>query len=144
MKKYMMIALVSLAALGCAHNAQVQSPANQTAGIGERGASNHEPDNFDKVGEVCADGSRWAWNESKKAYEYLSSDEMKQKYQDAWDATKQYVGEKYDEATSEENKAKAQELLDSAKVKTQELVETSKAKAEETYHSVTENKTSKK
>lgn len=48
-------------------------------------------DNFDKAGKSIASGSRWTWNESKKAYEWTFSDKNKKKAKEAWQSTKDYI-----------------------------------------------------
>ncbi|MDE1834543.1 MAG: hypothetical protein KGH64_04350 [Candidatus Micrarchaeota archaeon] len=51
-----------------------------------------QTDNFDKA----ADLSRLVWDDSKKAWRYLSSDEMVAKYGKAWDYAKNVAGDMTD------------------------------------------------
>lgn len=47
-----------------------------------------EQDGFDATGKVVASSSRAVWNASKQAYEYVTSDEMKDRAVKAWQSTK--------------------------------------------------------
>lgn len=64
------------------------------------------PDNFDKAGVMVADGSRYVYDETAKAWKYLSSEDMKAKYKETWEATKKTAGEAWDAAKDEYNKRK--------------------------------------
>ena len=94
----MKLSIVSFVALavataGCAHNTppanNPSNPDNDSPAMGEpparpsNGCPSCEKDNFDKEGQIVASGSRWIWNESKKAYEYLSSEEFHAKLVEA-------------------------------------------------------------
>lgn len=107
MKKHIFVfAVMAVLTMGCAHNtAGVNAPTN-----------NHESsdpcvkDNFDKAGKDVADGSRYVWNESKKAWEWVTSDENKKRLEDmenaaraAYDAAMKYYQDHKDDHKDDQN-----------------------------------------
>lgn len=103
------VAVVCLMSMGCSHSVvpvngptnnttddssakNEKTPENPTPGINNTG----KKDGFDKAGDAAAIGSRWVYDESLHAYHYLTSDEMKQRYGQAWDATKEAAVKVYD------------------------------------------------
>ena len=96
MNKFNVVSLIALAivATGCAHNsappATPNNPDDNSPAMGEPPARpssqcpSCENDGFAKTGTVIADSSRWIWDESKKAYRYLTSEEMKERAEKAY------------------------------------------------------------
>lgn len=96
-----MIGIVALCMLlvGCGHN----DPAPKTAAdsfnpLPDKCQDRPCVDNFDRAGSAVADGSRYVWNESKKAYEWATSEENKERAEKVWTAAKDTVKRTYDEA----------------------------------------------
>jgi len=52
-----------------------------------------QEDGFDTAGKAVANGSRTVWNASKQAYEYVTSDETKNKMIKVWQQTKKLAVE---------------------------------------------------
>jgi hypothetical protein len=62
--------------------------------------TNKCPDGFTKARVVVADVSRFTWDETLKAWRYMSSDEMVKKYGEAWDTAKAATSSAYDAAVN--------------------------------------------
>lgn len=77
--------LFSLLIIGCKSQVKLNSSSDQ------KFEEEKVEDNFDKAGKSAASGSRWVWNESKKAYEWTFSDKNKKKAKEAWQSAKDYV-----------------------------------------------------
>lgn len=83
-----MMVLVSVLALtGCAGNqTAMHSPADEAkAPVG------HSKDNFDKAGEYVAQGTRFVWDETSTAYEWITSKENKKRLERAEGMVKSVV-----------------------------------------------------
>lgn len=101
MKKLIIISMLLL--VGCSHNTVAP---NTAATHPEPKPEVHQHDNFDTAGEYGAAGSRWVWNKTKDAYDWVTSEENQARYKRAWEATKEAVKSGYDTAqkTYEEHK----------------------------------------
>jgi hypothetical protein len=88
-KKLFIIAVVALVS-GCAHSsAPPATPYQEVQPLPRK------EDNFDKAGDAVATGSRWVWDESKQAWQFVSSEEMQANYRKAWEATKEAAKKAY-------------------------------------------------
>jgi hypothetical protein len=104
MKKLMIVALFTI--VGCAHNVEPPNTAhnisdrdiepNTAHNISDRNIEGNRGDIFDKAGAYGADGGRWVWNKTTKAYEWFTSDENMERYHNAWNAAKKAVKSGYD------------------------------------------------
>ena len=86
---FSMVAVVLVS--GCAHSSNVQPnlPTADADHITEVRCK--KVDGFVEAGDLIADGSRFVWDESEKAYRFLTSDEMKQRASAVLSATKSAV-----------------------------------------------------
>ena len=50
-------------------------------------------DNFDKAGNLVADGARWSYNKAGEAYDWATSEENKKRATEAWETLKKKTQE---------------------------------------------------
>jgi hypothetical protein len=113
--KTMMIcafAVVSLFSLGgCSHNtAGPTVPTNQAVDLKVPASEIVEvhcranEDSFAKVGDAAGDAGRWTWNAAKASFEWITSQENKDRARRAYEATKEFGQKTFDAAVDEYHK----------------------------------------
>lgn len=98
-----MFALFSLA--GCSHNvAPAAAPSNQATNLSVEPSSVMEvrcvsnPDGFSKTGEVVGDVGRWSYNSLTHGFEWLVSDQNKERAEKVYSGAKDMTVKAYDAA----------------------------------------------
>lgn len=84
MKSILVVMFLGLI-MGCAHTPPPCVSASEPPPLPKK-------DNFDKA----AEGSRFMYDESLKAWRWMTSEEMKEKYRNGWKATKDSLHRTYD------------------------------------------------
>lgn len=101
MKYYLLIALL---AIGCKANlSEPATAANAPKETPGEGRPVNHPEETPGAGKPtftqCTEAAgHFVWDESKKAYNYVTSEEAKKFYHNSWEATKQTANGLYDDA----------------------------------------------
>lgn len=99
----MAVIVMCVSMFGCASTVS-NVPLRQPKLDDNKAEAKHEVDGFDKAGFVLADGSRFVWDETKQAYNWITSDENKKRLEHAYDIMKSVIVGGYDAARDELNK----------------------------------------
>lgn len=97
---YASFLFISLVTVGCSHTSDAPkypcyySESTEPPPM----ALPRKEDSFDKTGEVLASSSRWVYNKSTQAYEWVMSPENKERASKAWETTKAEANSAFEKA----------------------------------------------
>lgn len=106
MKRFAFVVAMVVLVSGCAHNVHEPVTAYQAPQPLPKKCEQAPCDNFDKAGEIVGDGSRKMWNYTTQAWEWVTSEENKERAARAWQATKDAAVKGYEAGKESYNEHK--------------------------------------